>query len=335
MGWRDQIAKALTGGYRSGHGTATGATKAVVDDARGVGDTFGRDEALRQAHLEAERRAAGYIPLPGLPKEPQIVAGRAFIPGPGGELIDTAKAYLGGRDTGAPLPGRYFPLDKERAGAIAKAYDELPLWDPKALPSYEAMVAETLPQYDALINKGYRFTPADAATYPYRGNPREAIQDLTDNKHMAFFKTGSGFGSGNDAAHPLLRPSGRFIGDYELPNNDVFRVVHDAYGHGKQGYGFRGAGEDNAWRTHAAMYSPEARPAMTNETRGQNSWLNYGPYGEFNRSANQVDTVYAPQKVSTLPDWVYNDLKKFSVPGAIGTGAIGSLAAQDQYEAVP
>ena len=63
-------------------------------------------------------------------------------------------------------------------------------------------------------------------------------------------------------------------------NNDLFRVVHDYFGHLKHGYGFRAAGEDNAWRAHAAMYSPEARPAMTSETRGQNSWVNYGPHGE-------------------------------------------------------
>ena len=29
--------------------------------------------------------------------------------------------------------------------------------------------------------------------------------------------------------------------------------------------------------------------AITSETRGQNSWLNYGPYGETNRTASVED----------------------------------------------
>lgn len=208
-------------------------------------------------------------------------------------------------------PDKYYPVDVGRAQEIAKAYDALPMYDPKALPSYDAMIRETLGQYQAIKNSGLKLTPTDVATYPYEGNPRAVVQDVADRNHMAFFKTGEGaFGTGSDAAHPLLKSSGERIGDYELPNNDLFRVVHDYFGHIKHGYGFRAAGEDNAWRAHAAMYSPEARPAMTTETRGQNSWLNYGPYGDFNRTANTADTVFAPQKVGLLPDWVMGDLFK-------------------------
>ena len=43
---------------------------------------------------------------------------------------------------------------------------------------------------------------------------------------------------------------------------------------------------------------------MTVETRGQNSWVNYGPHGETNRTASAADTVYADQKIGLLPEWV-------------------------------
>lgn len=89
--------------------------------------------------------------------------------------------------------------------------------------------------------------------------------------------------------------------------NDLFRIVHDYFGHLKEGYGFRAAGEDNAWRSHASMYSDLARPAMTTETRGQNSWVNYGPHGEKNRTASAADTVYADQKVGLMPEWTMRD----------------------------
>jgi len=52
------------------------------------------------------------------------------------------------------------------------------------------------------------------------------------------------------------------------------------------------------------MYSELARPAMTAETRGQNSWVNFGPYGELkNQRANQDETIYADQKMTILPEW--------------------------------
>jgi hypothetical protein len=51
------------------------------------------------------------------------------------------------------------------------------------------------------------------------------------------------------------------------------------------------------------MYGPEARRAMTSETRGQNSWLNFGPYADQNATALGADTVFADQKAGLMPDW--------------------------------
>jgi hypothetical protein len=84
-------------------------------------------------------------------------------------------------------------------------------------------------------------------------------------------------------------------------------VVHDYFGHVKDGVGFRADGEENAWRSHSAMYSPLARMAMTSETRGQNSWLNFGPYGEANRTAKTEDTHFADQKIGILPQFAIDD----------------------------
>jgi hypothetical protein len=107
-----------------------------------------------------------------------------------------------------------------------------------------------------------------------------------------------------DTTHPLLADSGEMISGQRAVVNDLFRVVHDYFGHAKEGVGFRAVGEENAWRAHMAMFSPEAGRAMTTETRGQNSWVNYGSHGEKNRTASGSDTVYADQKTGLLPDWV-------------------------------
>jgi hypothetical protein len=143
---------------------------------------------------------------------------------------------------------------------------------------------------------------------PYATNPRLAARDVAENNHLWFFPTEGGFGTVNKITdNPMLRKTGEKIGDHDLLANDMFRVVHDYFGHLKEGHGFRAAGEDNAWRTHAQMYSDLARPAMTTETRGQNSWVNYGPHGEKNRTASGADTTYADQKVGLMPEWTMRD----------------------------
>jgi len=62
--------------------------------------------------------------------------------------------------------------------------------------------------------------------------------------------------------------------------NDVFRAVHDFFGHSELGNSFGAIGEENAWNAHARMYSPLARQAMTTETRGQNSYVNFSGVNE-------------------------------------------------------
>lgn len=249
-----------------------------------------------------------------------------------------------GKNFGVAEPSKFHQLDKERAAAIAQAYEAAPMYDPKAIAAYEAMAKETRDQYRAARAAGLKVTPVDAASYPYGANPREVALDVADRGHMAFFKTEpevGAFGSGGAEKiaqdHPLLRPSGEYVGDYPMLNNDLFRVVHDLYGHIKHGYGFRGAGEDNAWRAHAAMYSPEARPAMTSETRGQNSWVNYGPHGEFNRTASGADTIYSPQKVAIMPEWTWADLvKKYGLAAmAAGGATMGGVVDPSAAYAAP
>lgn len=281
---------------------------------------------MRDAIAKALTRAGGREPLPGLPTKPQTVEGELFVPGPFGKAHDVAEQYMAGSGLKFVPPKQYAPLDKDNAKRIAEAFDALPLYDPKALSSYDKMIRETLGQYQAIKNTGLDIKPVDLSTYPYGGNPRAVARDVADNNRMAFFKTGEGFGTGTSEKNPLLRQSGEYIGDYPMLNNDLFRVVHDYFGHIKGGYGFRAGGEDNAWRAHGRMYSPEALPAMTSETRGQNSWVNSGPHADFNRTASGADTIYAPQKIALMPSWTWGDLGKYAIPGAMG-----AAAALDQY----
>lgn len=233
--------------------------------------------------------------------------------GPVPAARQAARDYM--RQAGLPYnpPTQYVKVDPERAGRIAAAYDAMPNnpSDPQTKAAYDAMIKETLAQYQAVKKTGLKIEfikPGQAD--PYAASPRMAQLDVQNNNHLWVFPTDSGFGSDADfdaSKNPLLAKTNEYVGDKQLRANDVFRIVHDYFGHFKEGNGFRADGEENAWRSHSAMYSPLARRAMTSETRGQNSWVNYGPYGEDNRHASAATTHFADQKVGLLPEWVMHE----------------------------
>ena len=207
----------------------------------------------------------------------------------------------------------YAPLDKERAARIADWFENgvHDPTNPDVIAAYEALKKETLAQWEVIKETGLEveWIDFDSIGDPYAETPRQATEDIVRNNHFWVFPTISGFGSSelDVSDNPLLEMTGEIIDGKEATYNDIFRIVHDYFGHTKEGVGFRANGEENAWRVHMAMYTPLARKAATTELRGQNSWVNYGHHGEANRTASAADTVYADQKVMIAPDWVVNE----------------------------
>ena len=271
---------------------------------RGMGGDQGWTPPSGSPYLPSSKPA-----LVGLPQTVKV-DGNDVTFGPFEVARKVAEDYM--REAGLEYnpPKTYAKVNKARARRIAAEYDKMAHapQDPEVLRSYRAMMDETLAQYEAIKKTGLKIEPMVGGVDPY-GNPRNAILDVVQNNHLWFFPTNDGFGSGDfdPVDNPLLEETGEVINGHKMLVNDVFRVVHDYFGHIKEGVGFRADGEENAWRSHSAMYSPLARRAMTSETRGQNSWVNFGPYAEENRTANGAETQYADQKIGLLPDWVVNE----------------------------
>lgn len=246
--------------------------------------------------------------LEGLPSEVEVdgetVSFHGWAP-----AQQAAREYMEDAGLEYSPPRQYVKVDKKQAKRIADAYEraEHNPKDPEVKAAYAALIKETVAQYEAILRTGLKveFIPEGAAD-PY-GNPRNAIIDIVRNNHFWVYSTKAGYGSEGAAAadgHPMLAETKHEISGETALANDIFRVVHDYFGHVKEGIGFRADGEENAWRAHAAMYSDKARRAMTTETRGQNSWVNFGPKGEQNRTAKGNDTTYADQKAALLPEWI-------------------------------
>jgi hypothetical protein len=276
--------------------------------------------------LQAQNEA----PLEGLPQKVVIpLTGQVIQAGADPRIRQVARDYMAQAGLPYSPPTKYARVDPKRAARIASDYTDMEdnPNDPLTKASYDAMIKETMSQYEAAKKSGLKieFWNPRKQEDPYKASPRLATEDIRKNHHMWVFPTYSGYGSGepiseDDAKkNPLLQLTGETWNGIPATVNDVFRAIHDYYGHAKEGLGFRADGEENAWRAHASMFSPLARMAMTSETRGQNSWLNYGPHGEHNRKARTEDTIFAPQKIGVLSHLSHHDgAEDFIKPEELG-----------------
>lgn len=193
------------------------------------------------------------------------------------------------RQVGLPpvIESHYAQVDEERARLIAAEYESLLPISADALPAYTALAIEIQQQWDfAQDVLGIRFDPWLLPGQPYQ-NSQDMCEDVAANKHLWFFTGGE--------VHPYLGVTD----EQGLSYNDKFRAVHDLFGHSAEGYQFGPRGEENAWLHHSQMFSALAQKALTTETRGQNSWVNFGPYA----SLPVTERPFAEQKAALLPDW--------------------------------
>jgi len=210
-------------------------------------------------------------------------------------------------------------INEQNSKNIADAYESMENNpnDPKVKKAYTALANETTMQYQSLINAGYTIEVYKGKGEPY-ANSDEMIKDVRDNKHLYIFGTEAGFGQEQISdqmreENPLLQGT-EFtdVNGEPLLVNDLFRAVHDFFGHTELGNGFGVKGEENAWLNHSRMFSHDARRAMTTETRGQNSWVNFNQ--SLRREDGSIpqkgdpdyvrpqDRPFADQKIGLLPD---------------------------------
>ncbi len=292
------LAGLIGGGISGGIASASPLWKATVGDKIGNVLKAITDKAGGIEGQEAAKVADIGPALKDLPKG---------SPGPSDKVRQAAQEYHTEIGTPYRQADKYVTADPQRGARIAAAFEQMKHdpSNPEVKQAYDALINETMAQYQQVKKMGIQIEPIQPGMpNPYPNGSKQVLDDI-HNGHLWYFPTDQGFGAGaNVADHPMLAPTSEIGADGKpMLANDVFRVVHDIFGHAKEGVGFGPNGEENAWNAHVRMYSPEAAKAMTSETRGQNSWVNFGPHGEFNR-ANPTQTIYSDQKAGLLPDWV-------------------------------
>jgi hypothetical protein len=267
--------------------------------------------------------------------------GAKLFSDPNPETKQIADKYKKDKGITTPEGEAFRELDEARSKELADAYQAMKddPSNPEVKEAYEAMASETMDQYQAMQESGYTIELWEGEGEPY-ANSGEMIADVRDNKHMYVLSTENEFGDDpisdqKRSENPLLKDSGiKDVNGKTLLINDIFRGVHDFFGHTERGNSFGPKGEENAWDVHARMYSDKARRAMTTETRGQNSYVNFsgvnaeakakfaqanklekeGEIDEANKLREEArsEFKFAEQKIGLMPEEFSNIEEKYT-----------------------
>lgn len=211
--------------------------------------------------------------------------------------------------------GPEIALEPREARIQAEHYANAPAAPESAWrASYDALITAVVDQWNLLVAQDFSINPWHAAGEPYASSA--AMRADLRVKWLWYLPTAQA-GDLPDVAPGVGHP----MAEYVLVNahrdahghmtqrvmllNDVFRAVHDAFGHGG-GASFGPVGERKAWAAHRQTLPQAAHLALWNETTGQNLWTNYGPHmwtptGRYKAEIPLRARPFAPQRIVDVP----------------------------------
>jgi hypothetical protein len=213
-----------------------------------------------------------------------MVATRAVVAGV--DLTRLTQTYLDrwfpGGSCRLPPAGALLRWDEDYCRRVARWYDAGPVlaYDVRLRRLYDRFTAETRRQYHAIVNAGITVAPWQRPGQPYQGSA-DLCASVRATGTIFVFLTSQGHGAAPPTGfHPLREPSGVTVDGVELMHNDLFRAVHDIFGHVMYGNSFSARGEFRAAYYHMAMYSEDVHPVLFTEHVAQICWYYFGPHLE-------------------------------------------------------
>lgn len=255
-------------------------------------------------------------------RETQIKVGSAvrqmLSPQPKGstqKLIDIKNKFLDSKGLPKKEP-KYSRIDDELFKEMAQYHKDATddRQNPEMLKSYRAFFNETRAQYEVLVAAGYSIEPWMEEGEPYGVDSNAVREDVLNNKHLYYLRSKSATGENNEGEltaenYIPFESSGIVINGDDVLLNDLFRAVHDIFGHVMVHNTFSPQGEYNAYKTHAVMYSEAAQKALFMETVVDNAWY-------------AIEGNYAPRKIYDVPqrfiDKVHEDILVYDIGGSEG-----------------
>ena len=296
--------------------TDTSLFKEMIDSKKGKYKT----EFLSKMKGLIKKVVAKVVPTKTLVDKLESFKGSKIILGLNKELANLAENYKKSEGLQTDLPNLVLSVSQKDAMRVADAYEEMEHSpeDPEVKQGYAELIQQIGKQADILIKSGYKFQLAKLGE-GYNSDSSKMVADVRDNKHIFIDASSQNFGTTRefDNENVGLADSGfKDINGVSLTNVEVIRAVHDVFGHAKYGTQFGAVGEENAWRAHMSMLTPLAQKALTATTRGQNSWVNFGPHmranGEMLKKGDEGylaanERPFAEQKIGFLPEWAMDN----------------------------
>ncbi|OOC57015.1 hypothetical protein NOSIN_05630 [Nocardiopsis sinuspersici] len=204
------------------------------------------------------------------------------------------------------LPRTRLDWDEDYCRAVAEHFHRAPVVAPPPwlLRSYRSLQRESLEQFRAMTSAGLRVRPWRGAGEPYRGSAH-LRRSVLSTRVLHVYLTSSGHGPGGESRpHPMREPSPVRIDGVRFTHNDVFRAVHDAFGHVMHGNGFGPKGEFRATYSHMRMYPERAHPVLFAEQVAQICWFYYGPHlaDSRGRLPRRGEAGYLPPSERPYPE---------------------------------
>jgi hypothetical protein len=174
-------------------------------------------------------------------------------------------------------------LDEEFCREVADhfARQRALAWDADLARRYALLQAENLRQYRAIVAAGIRVRPWLAQGQPYRDS-RHLCESVRETSTLYVYLTRDGHGPGPaappESRHPMRKPSGVRLSGVDFCHNDIFRAVHDVFGHVMFGNSMGPVGEFHAAYCHLALYPLPAHPVLFTEQVSQICWFFYGSH---------------------------------------------------------
>ncbi|WP_225732134.1 MULTISPECIES: crotonobetainyl-CoA--carnitine CoA-transferase [unclassified Nocardia] len=218
----------------------------------------------------------------------------------GVDLGNRAQAYLDrylpGSGPGIAALATYrLSWDEQFCHRVATYFEHAPrmAWEARLAERYARFKRENLRQYRMIVDSGIAVRPWLGEGQPYGGSA-QLRQSVRADSVLYVYLTTTAHGPGPAAGdHPMLEPSGVVVDGVEFRHNDLFRAVHDIFGHVLSRSGFGPRGEFMAAFCHMGMYSAAVHPVVFTEHVAQICWYFYGPRAHERR--------YPPQKVFEYP----------------------------------
>jgi hypothetical protein len=221
------------------------------------------------------------------------------------DLPGLARAYLdqwfpGGRSgaTGLMVADTVLRWDEEYCRRVARWYDRGPVlaYDAGLRRLYDRFRWETKRQFHAIVDGGITVAPWLRPGQPYQGSA-QLCQSVRASGTLYVYLTSEGHGAASSPGfHPMREPSGITVDGVEFAHNDLFRAVHDIFGHVMYGNSFTARGEFRATFCHMGMYSEDVHTVLFTEQVAQICWYYFGSHLE--RGGRHR---YPDQKVFELP----------------------------------